>query len=332
MVEKTKQHTIPKCYLKAWCDPRTPPGQHPYIWRISRDGSEKKKKSPEKSFTSTDRYTIKLPSGERDLIIENTLGGIENDFVNELVRIRRRQQLNLHDKARLCLFVAAMHTRTIAMGEHWREQNKRLHETVVALEQAHGAKPTTSLQTAELVEKAHQHIIATGIEIEVPLLLQMHMTVLVTDNELGFITSDNPCVWFNPNLHKFPPFYRSPGLAQRDIEVTLPLSPRYLILISHRASPLYVDVDENAVDEANRTTRFHCAEEFVSWKGETQPYWFERGQEPEDTWEKSEAGKRVLDERDRILKDFPQEGIAGPTEAAEEGETPTTGDPSQKDD
>lgn len=50
MVEKKQQHTIPQCYLKAWCDPRTPPGQHPYIWRISRDGSERREKSPEKFF------------------------------------------------------------------------------------------------------------------------------------------------------------------------------------------------------------------------------------------------------------------------------------------
>jgi|SRR5208283_3337295 len=81
-MEKKKQHTIPKCYLKAWCDPRTPPGQQPYIWRIRRDGTEKKKKSPEKSFTATDRYTINLPSGERNLVIEDTLSGIENAFVN----------------------------------------------------------------------------------------------------------------------------------------------------------------------------------------------------------------------------------------------------------
>jgi hypothetical protein len=87
-----------------------------------------KKKSPEKSFTATDRYTIKLPGGKRDLTIENTLSGIENDFVNVLSRIRRRQNLNLPDRARLCLFVAAMHTRTIAMGEHWRKR-KRIFTT-----------------------------------------------------------------------------------------------------------------------------------------------------------------------------------------------------------
>jgi len=37
-----KQHIIPNCYLKSWCDPRTPAGQSPYNWRISRDGTKKK--------------------------------------------------------------------------------------------------------------------------------------------------------------------------------------------------------------------------------------------------------------------------------------------------
>jgi hypothetical protein len=311
MAERKKQHVIPKCYLKAWCDPRTPPGQHPYVWRISRDGSEKTKKSPEKSFVATDKYTIKLPSGSRSLIIENTLGGIESDFVGVLSRIRGRQKLNLLDRARLCLFVAAMHTRTVAMGEHWKGQYQNLHDVVTALEKAHGAPATTSLATGRLVEHAHQHIIATGLEVEAPLLFKMQMAVLVTDSEVGFITSDNPCVWFNPTLRRLPPFYRSPGLAQPDIEVTLPLSPNQLLLVSHRPSAFYVHIDEKAVDEANRLTRFHCDKEFVSWKGETRPYWFERGQEPEDMWEKSEAGKKAFEEKERAL-----EGLAGrePTE------------------
>ena len=75
---------------------------------------------------------------------------------------------------------------------------------------------------------------------EAPLLLQMHMSVLVTDSELGFITSDNPCVWFNPTLHRLPPFYRSPGLAQQDIEVSLPLSPNHLLFITHRPRSFYI--------------------------------------------------------------------------------------------
>lgn len=294
-----KQHIIPNCYLKSWCDPRTPPGQSPFIWRISKDGTTKKNKSPEKSFTATDRYTIKMPDGERNFVIENTLAGIENDFMRVLVRIRRRERLNLFDKARLCVFTAAMHTRTIAMGDHWKEMEQRVHDQVVALEKQHNAPPITSLVTAEMVEHAPQHLIAAGVEVQAPLLFRMPTTILVATDELGFITSDTPCVWFNPKWYKLPPFYRSPGLAQEDIEVTLPLTPHHMLLISHRTYPIYTNVKQTTVDELNQRTRFHCEEEFVSWKGETRPYWFDHGKEPEDTWEKSPEGKVALAEQEK---------------------------------
>jgi hypothetical protein len=71
-VKHKRQHVIPNCYLKSWCDPRTPPGQTPYIWRVSKDGKTKTKRSPEKSFTASDRYTIKMPNGDRDLTLETT--------------------------------------------------------------------------------------------------------------------------------------------------------------------------------------------------------------------------------------------------------------------
>lgn len=263
-VKHKKQHIIPNCYLKSWCDPRTPVGQCPYIWRISRDGSIKKNKAPEKSFTATDRYTIKMPNGERNLVIENTLAGIEREFMRVLARIRRRENLSLFDRARLCLFTAAMHTRTVAMGEHWKGFHQQIHDQVVALEKQHNAPPVTSLETAEMVEHAHQHLVETGVEIQAPLLFPMPMTIMVASDELGFITSDNPCVWYNPTAYKLPPMMRHPGLAQPDIEVTLPLTPHHMLLISHRRYALYVDVQRASVDEANRLRRFSCSEEFVS--------------------------------------------------------------------
>src|ERR1019366_3691414 len=105
-MQKKKQHVIPNCYLKAWCDPVTPPGHSPSIWRISKDGSRKKRKSPEKSFTSTDRYTITLPNGERSLALEDTLSALEGQFTAVLKRVRRREHLTAVDRARLCLFAA----------------------------------------------------------------------------------------------------------------------------------------------------------------------------------------------------------------------------------
>jgi hypothetical protein len=303
MAEKKRQHIIPNCYLKAWCDPNTPLEQNPYIWRISRDGSRKIKKSPEKSFTENDKYTIHLPDGTRNLAIEDTLGNIESQFPGVIERLRRREALKQEDKVRLCAFAAAMHTRTTAMGTHWKNQTQQLHDKIVELEKAHNATPLTSLETAEMVEHAHQHLIAEGIVAQVPLLYQMAMTILVTNDELGFITSDTPCVWFNPKLYKLPPFYRSPGLAQPDIEVTLPLTPQHLLVISHnRRLPPFVDVPAPGLTELNRRTRFHCLEEFVSCKDETRPEWFDEGTEPEDTWENSPEGRRAIEEQEAMKK------------------------------
>jgi hypothetical protein len=289
--ETVRQHLIPNCYLKAWCDPRTPEGQTPYIWRIIRDGSSKKNKAPEKSFTATDRYTIKLPNGEKDLTVENTLAGLENAFVSVRSKIERREELTAEDRATLCLFAAAMQSRTRSAGDHWKQTAQQLHDMISSMEQQHGARPTTSRQTGKMVEIAPQYFVMQMLEIQAPLLFQMEMSIFVAKDEVGFITSDAPCVWFNPKAHTYPPFYRSPGLAQPDIEVTLPLTPQHLLFISHRKYPLYLDVGQNIVDESNRTVCAYCADEFVSWIGETRPYWFENGTMPADAWENTNAGK-----------------------------------------
>ncbi len=302
MATHKKQHVIPACYLRAWCDPNTPPGQRPYIWRISKDGNSKRNKSPEKSFTETDRYTVTLPNGERNLTVEHTLANLENQFVQVLQRIRRRERLTIWDKARLCMFTAAMHVRTVAMGDHWKAIWEDLHRKVVAGEKKHDAKPITSLETAEMVQHAHQDLVMVGLQTQTPMYFAMGMSILVTSDEIGFITSDTPCIWANPKLHTFPPAYRHPALGQKDIEVTLPLTPHHLLLISHTRYPLYVNTKPETVDNANWIRRWECTKEFISWKGETKPYWFERQEQPEDAWENTEEGKRLMAEAELMRK------------------------------
>lgn len=209
-------------------------------------------------------------------------------------RIEKRHELTDEDRAILCLFAAAMKSRTRRAGDNWQKTAQQLHDMVSSMEQQYGTAPTTSRQTERMVEMAPPYFVMTNLDIRTPILYQMEMSIFVANDELGFITSDSPCVWFNPKAHTFPPFYRSPGLAQPDIEVTLPLTPTHMLFISHRKHPLYLDVGQQVVDEANRLTRAHADDEFVSWKGETRPYWFELGTPPEDAWENAEAGKKAM--------------------------------------
>ena len=87
--------------------------------------------------------------------------------------------------------------------------------------------------------------------------------------------------------YQMPPFYRSPGLAQKDIEVTLPLTPKFLAVISHHEfKEPYQLVSTRGADEINRRTRAFCREWFVSWNAISCPIWFEIGIMPDDAWEK----------------------------------------------
>jgi Protein of unknown function (DUF4238) len=128
-----------------------------------------------------------------------------------------------------------------------------------------------------------------------PFLFGMQQLILKADDELGFVTSDAPCVMYNPKSHTFPPFYRSPGLAQKDVEIILPLTPQHLLAYRHGVPvATTMQVDRSVVDEFNRYQVFFAGEEIVSWKGATRPAWFEKRDPPPDAWENTLEEKAAL--------------------------------------
>ncbi len=85
-MEHRKQHTVPESYLTAWCDPETPEGQEPYVWRWLKDGTEVRRKAPRNIFYEMEIYTLKTPDGSRDLRLEGMLSGLEAAFATNQAR------------------------------------------------------------------------------------------------------------------------------------------------------------------------------------------------------------------------------------------------------
>ncbi|MCP4426859.1 MAG: DUF4238 domain-containing protein, partial [Chloroflexi bacterium] len=75
-----RQHYVPSSYLRAWCDPDTPKGHTPYVWRFSKDGTQISKKAPKRIFYERDLYTVRGNDGQRDLHLEYNLSKVENEF------------------------------------------------------------------------------------------------------------------------------------------------------------------------------------------------------------------------------------------------------------
>lgn len=312
MSKHKKQHFIPRSYLKAWCDPETPKGQEPYVWQFSKDGKAVKNKSPENIFYENEMYTIKTKNGERDLTLEYGLQSLEDRFckIRDQI-ISKNLELDKESHFIICAFMAAMHSRTKARREHQKTQWQKVvdvgnrlkkafdeasdeqRDEMIKASQINIDGPSFSFEEAENLAKDPLRIMLfTQIEVTTPLLYQLDMAIFVTLGRPGFITSDSPCVWADPKAYKRHPYYRAPGLAYESIEISLPISPKHLVLLNRQGMKGYIKLLPPSEDELNKRTRFSCHEHFIVNANCKKDYWFFKGVEPEDSWEKLHLKKR----------------------------------------
>jgi hypothetical protein len=314
MSKHKKQHFVPACYLKAWRDPDVPPRHTPYVWLFDKDGSNARNKAPDNIFHETDMYTIHRADGSRDLVLERGLTGLETEFAR--IRNRKlnfRRPLDQDEHTLLCAFTAAAQVRTPSSREHHRQQWERpLKMMEEMIEWAKTATPEEKKRAAamhipsstsdggmtyEQVKELHAHplqlMLMPMIRTVTPLLRKLNLAVFVTTGEIGFITSDHPCVWFDPESYKRPPLYRGPALMYETIEITLPLSPSHCLFFNRQGITGYIDANQDIVDDLNRRVRFEAEKYFVVRRNALRDYWFDSGVEPEDSWEKlhAKAGK-----------------------------------------
>lgn len=301
-MEHKDQHTVPRCYLKAWCDPSTPPRQTPYVWLFSKDDKVGRPKAPHNILTETDIYTIPGPDGARDLSIEKGLAEIERAFVDVRDNVlAKRAALSPDDTFALSAFIGAMCTRTVPMRDHWRKQwedtlalGESMQRDLDNQGDSRRSRPVPSLppngptmsldDVRGLVENPMPRLLTMGLG-ELPnRLFLMDLAVAETDDELGFITSDHPAHWFDAEACKRPWPDDAPSLIYPTIEIRFPLSPRQMLILNRAGLNGYVPAPADLVDELNRGTRAHCGEFFVVSRDATKDVWFNMGIEPKDSW------------------------------------------------
>ena len=300
MARHKKQHFVPRCYLKSWCDPNCPSEQTPYIWLFQRGELTGRKKSPENVFHSSDMYTLNMPDGSRDLTIEYSFGGIEDRFTRiRNSKLSKHRDLSVEDHAWLNIFISAMHARTKKsigrMSEQWQKPLDMIEQMEAAYENADAEKKkrmekSPSLPLTEEQDKIYKEdiqamvndpvslLMVPAIQAQAPLISELDLTVLCTESRPGFITSDHPYIWFDPESFKRPKMYQAPALMYDSIEISLPISPRQCILLNRRGRCGYRHVPVKAVEEINRRTRFGAHEHYVSCSDKSNPYWFYVGE------------------------------------------------------
>lgn len=304
-----KQHYVAQSYLLAWADPNVPSHHDPYVWSFPAEGGDARKKAPKKIFHEIDMYTLPVEGGGRDVTIEKRLNKLESLFSQvRRHKLDQRKALETDDELAILTFAAAQYFRTPAMRKHLRgqwspvvnsmERMKASVERMTPEQRKAAARPPfrndgmsmTEDDVRQLVAFPLQHTIMSNIQTVVPHLTRFDLALLCTNEANPFITSDNPCVWFDPAGHKRLPVHRGPALMYPTLEITMPLSPTCLLLLNKKGVAGYLEIPDIHVAELNRRTRAHAAEYFVSRTNAADPFWYIRGEPPRD----DEIGPSIL--------------------------------------
>jgi hypothetical protein len=309
------QHFVPRVYLGAWTDPETPAQMDPYVWIFERKSREGRRKAPVNIFEETDFYTTEGADGERDLRVEEALNRIETRFVKARQKIEKHQRLSAREHVDLVAFVAAMEGRTKAQRDHQRRQWGEVKEKMDLMidadarltpDQRRARRSAPSVPgedsggTYEDVERFLTYpmrvVVPAMIEAMAPILAMMHWMIFETDDPIGFITSDAPCVIVDPAAYRRGPMYRGAGLGYQTTEVSMALSPRQLVAFTHHdGCDGYFGSDRQILDEFNRRAWMRSYEHYIVRKNETLDAWFEKREDPPDSWENTH-GRRDDDD------------------------------------
>lgn len=320
--ENKAQHYVAKGYTRAWCDPGKAKHEEPYVWLFDRDGptaeNPGRRKAPVNIFWEPEMYTIRPAENplERDLSLEHALSKLETDFC--AVRrdyVEPMRPLGARESIVLLAFLASSKFRTPGYREHTRSQWQPVLDKGRAVEKwARTATPEqraiatrmssvgtfgngmTMDQVQAIVDKPLQTMLEIHVNTTVPLLAKMtHIRILCTNKTPGFITGDEPVVWFDPEAYKRPPLYRAPALMYDSVEITLPISPTRMMILGrkNRDWPGYMDLDEidhddMLLDELNRRTCRFAREKIVVSRNEFRSIWGQYGELPPDAWRPSE--------------------------------------------
>jgi len=241
-------------------------------------------------------YTLFKSDGSREVGIEEIYGKIESDFFPTLRRLEAGEQIDSKDRSRIAYFLSAQAVRTPAFRDHWKSQLGRIVDQVTDLEE--WARTATREQKERMsrvsilrpandaseipvqsIKDAHLkplQLVGVPMFIELVKILDcMHMTIVYTDDVLGYITSDCPVSISDPALILRPPVYRQISLLSPTVEISMPLSPSFYVVFTYNnALPESTKANSTTLLEFNRSTRFNAHSHFITKSKITEPYWF----------------------------------------------------------
>lgn len=276
MARKKRHHYIPKFYLEGFIDLRN----KPYLWIYEKGGKNIIKASAKDIAVEKHYFSFLNPQGRRDSeTIENALADIESRGATVFKKIFNGKALSKDDKTIFALFLSLMMTRvpnfrdniaimlegiirriSLMMASHKRG----FENSIRRFEQDTGTKiniPIEELrqfmldETKYKIEINPQFSLAmamSNLDTLTRIFFDMKWTFIKATNDYKFLSGDNPLYYCDPT-HDPRSFY-GVGLANKNVEVTLPLSREVALFASWRGFSGYVQGKNSHVKNINKRT------------------------------------------------------------------------------
>jgi hypothetical protein len=249
-----RQHYIPCVHLKRFTDINT----KNHVWTYDSQTNECRHGTPENTAVESHFYSIENPDGTKNIKLEKLLAEIEGKaapIYDEL--LNKNVVVDFGKRDNFSLFLAMMYFRTPTMRRVVAEfiaKNMQISNYILAkddkafdnqineFEKQYGPidSETKEACRANFINPSNTKFVinkeATLFILEssyrlAPLFTKMKWS-LVSPTEEYFITSDNPLIK-SVDPRSFHPIYGDGGFANNTLEVSFPLSPELLLVMSH---------------------------------------------------------------------------------------------------
>lgn len=243
MNKPIRQHTVPKVYLKHFCDEQ---GKL-QVYKI-KDDKFLINQNPTNTTINKNFYTIEV-DGKPDFTIEEIMSKyIENDYSEVVQKITDYRQLSKHEEEYLALFAAFQFSRTTKSRQQFNamiaEMNEKLLQIIIPMEKHHNPSKYTQ-EEWERMDSLLKALEEKNIQLEVPkemhlqhmmefsleassILRKLDWIFLEAPKGSSFITSDNPFVIHRPTYLER---WQGLGLLTPGARKTFPLTSKLCLVM-----------------------------------------------------------------------------------------------------
>ncbi|HZL31587.1 MAG TPA: DUF4238 domain-containing protein [Pseudolabrys sp.] len=256
-----------------------------HIWTYDKQSGNSRSSIPEETGFETHFYSVEKDDGTKDTTIEKFLSDVESKAAPVYRGLLEGKLPEGQPKADFANFLAAMYSRTPSMRRMFGEMQSRglqIHnyaygandKAFEAFVKRSGGPPLDekgleALRSAlldpsqfEIQVSRESTLRCLGVMDELtPIFFRMGWTVVYAAHGY-FITCDN-ALTKAVNPKSVSPFYGDGGFMNKTVEVTFPLSPKVMLLMTWAEKPRsQLDAPREAADGWNRTRASH-AERFL---------------------------------------------------------------------